>query len=343
MIMDDRVFLATNARGIVRAGCGDNGTWRVQTVLAGQDVRCLTSDPFRPEVVYAGTAAQGLFRSTDRGGTWQYVGGDGLQMRALAPSPHRAGLLYAGARPVSVYVSEDGGRQWRALDGMQRARRWYWFSPAEPPSLTPYVQALSVSPTDPDVIIAGIEAGAVLRSEDGGRTWSGHRPGADRDCHTLTFHVADGAWVYEGGGGGPAVSRDGGRRWDHSRSGMDGRYCWACAADPERPEVWYVSASPMFKFPSLSFVPQAHKDGEAEAAIYRSSGGAAWEKLAGGLPQPLDYMAYGLVTDRARPGHLYAGLANGDVWHSTDYGDSWSQLPFNLGGIHRTMILLPGG
>jgi hypothetical protein len=49
-------------------------------------------------------------------------------------------------------------------------------------------------------------------------------------------------------------------------------------------------------------------------------------------------MAYGLLTDPDAPGHLYAGLANGDVWHSADYGDSWEILPFNLGGIHQTLI-----
>ena len=50
-------------------------------------------------------------------------------------------------------------------------------------------------------------------------------------------------------------------------------------------------------------------------------------------------MAYALVTDPAAPGHLYAGLSNGDVWHSTDHGDRWAPLPFNLGGIRRTLIL----
>lgn len=54
---------------------------------------------------------------------------------------------------------------------------------------------------------AGIELGAVVRSEDGGRTWSGHRHGALRDCHSLTFHHSHAQWVYEAGGtgGGAAV------------------------------------------------------------------------------------------------------------------------------------------
>ena len=71
-----------------------------------------------------------------------------------------------------------------------------------------------------------------------------------------------------------------------------------------------------------------------------SSGGAPWERLGGGLPQPLDYMAYALVTDPGAAGHLYAGLASGHVWHSADYGDSWQRLPFQFDGIQRAMIII---
>lgn len=28
-----------------------------------------------------------------------------------------------------------------------------------------------------------------------------------------------------------------------------------------------------------------------------------------------------LLTDPAAPGHVYAGLSHGEIWHSTDYGD----------------------
>ncbi len=47
-----------------------------------------------------------------------------------------------------------------------------------------------------------------------------------------------------------------------------------------------------------------------------------------------------LLTDPAAPGHVYAGLSSGDVWHSADHGDTWQQLPFNLTGIHRSLVML---
>ena len=200
--------------------------------------------------------------------------------------------------------------------------------------------ALTISPAEPDVILAGIELGGVLRSEDGGHTWSRHRPGAERDCHSLKFHPTNGSWVYQGGGGGPALSQDGGRTWRKPKAGIGSKYGWMVAADPQQPEVWYFSAS---NFPKLwrgEFIPPAHNDGRANAHIYRSVGGAPWEQLGGGLPEPLDYMAYALITDHSTSGHVYAGMSNGEVWHSANYGDVWKKLPFNMGGIHHTMIMI---
>src|SRR5262249_22940555 len=162
------------------------------------------------------------------------------------------------------------------------------FSPAETP-FTAYVQAIALSPTDPWTMVVGVEAGAVVQSRDGGQSWSDHRRGALRDCHSLTFHVASGEWVYEGGGtgAGVSVSRDAGTSWMQPGEGLDRHYGWAVAADPAHPEVWYASVA----YSALS----AHRENHAGAVIARSVGGASWEPLSGGLPQPLNHMPYALV------------------------------------------------
>lgn len=338
--MNGKTFLATNGSGLARAGYA-GGRWSVQQLLAGQPVTCLSADPLRPSVVYAGTQGSGVLRSDDKGQTWRPAGLAGQVVKAVAASPIEPGVLYAGTKPALVYASRDGGSNWAELTAFRRVRAFWWFSPAEPP-FSAYVQAIALSPSDPKVIVVGIEAGAVLRSADGGQTWQGHRPGALRDCHSLTFHARQGDWVYEGGGSGAgaACSRDGGRTWRQPRRGLDRHYGWAVAADPAQPEVWYAALSPSaFK---------AHGDGKAQAHIFRSAGGAPWQKLAlstaeeigSGFPQPLAHMPYALLTDAAAPGHVYAGLSSGDVWHSTDHGEAWTQLPFNLGGIHRSLIMV---
>jgi hypothetical protein len=66
-----------------------------------------------------------------------------------------------------------------------------------------------------------------------------------RDPHSLAFHGAEGAFAYEAGGTGPAVSRDGGVSWERAREGdRPALLLVAVAADPADPERLYVSASP---------------------------------------------------------------------------------------------------
>ena len=332
--MSVKAFLATTRRGVASATLERNDTWLVETLLPERDVRCLAVDPLNQAVVYAGTQGYGVLRSGDRGKTWHQVGLAGHVVKAVAASPTVPGTIFAGTKPARLFVSRDGGASWEELRSFRRIRsRWLWFSPAEAP-FTAYVQAIALSPTDPRTLLVGVEAGAVVRSQDGGESWTDHRRGALRDCHSLTFHVTRGDWVYEGGGtgAGVSVSRDAGKSWIQPGDGLDRHYGWAVAADPVRPEVWYTSLS----YGALS----AHRENHAGAVIARSVGGAAWEALSGGLPQPLNHMPYALLTDPTAPGHVYAGFSNGEVWHTSDHGENWRQLPLRLGGVQRSMVLL---
>jgi len=330
MDSSEHVFLAIDNRRVVRAACrGDE--WQVEIVLDGSSPVTLATDPNRPEVVYAGTQGNGVYRSTDRGRSWSHLGLAGKVVKSIAVSPHDSNVIYAGVKPAAVFKSTDGGVHWVELAGFRRVRnRWWWFSPAEPP-FQAYVNGLAVSPDEPDVVLAGIELGALVRSADGGRTWSPHLRGAIRDCHWLRFHDGDGRWVYEAGGtgGGAAVSRDGGRTWRQPKAGLARKYGVACAADPAQPEVWYAALAPG---------PRRAYGREAEAYLYRASGGADWEPI-GWEPHPMSAMPRALVTLPGAPGHLYVGTTYGDVWRTTDYGDSWQRLPFDLGGALSLVIM----
>jgi photosystem II stability/assembly factor-like uncharacterized protein len=162
-------------------------------------------------------------------------------------------------------------------------------------------------------VLAGIELGGLMRSEDGGESWADHAFGAQRDVHALAWHARVSEYAYEAGGGGAAWSRDGGQTWRRADEGRDRHYTWALAVDKEDPELWYVSAAPSAR--------NAHSRDNAQACIYRWSGAGPWKRLSGGLPQLFNNMPYALLDTGE---WLLAGLENGEIYASNDKGESWS-------------------
>ncbi|MFP3853940.1 MAG: hypothetical protein ACLFWD_06570 [Anaerolineales bacterium] len=325
--MNPRTIVACSGGSLGRALEGADGRWQVEEKLEHVKVLSLAQNP---NALYAGTDKDGLWVSVDRGDSWRQLGLKGEIIKSLAVSPHDPKILYAGTKPARMHKSQDGGESWHELDGFRRIpNRWWWFSPAEPPDLRAYVIEISISPADPEVLLAGVEFGAVVRSEDGGATWSRHRPGALRDCHSLKFHHQDSMWAYQAGHGGLSLSREGGQRWEKRSQGLAARYGIVCAADPMQREIWYgcVGTGPMNAFGD-----------DPEVYLYRSEDNG-WKPI-GWQEHPLTETPTALVTLPGAAGELYAGLQRGSVLHSTDYGESWSRLPLNLGGIWHHMIVL---
>jgi hypothetical protein len=305
--------------------------WQVQPRLNHLHVTCLAQDARQPNRALAGTDRDGIWLSRDYGDNWEPLGLTTERIRSLAISPHDPGTIYVGTKPAFMFKSRDGGKSWQELEGFRRIpNRWWWFSPAEPPERAAYVMRIALSPQDPDCLLAGIEFGAVVLSTDGGLTWSRHRRGSLRDCHSLSFHQRDASYVYEAGGGGLSMSQDGGHSWQKQNRGVAKRYGITCAADPEDPQIWYgcVGSSPGNAFGS-----------DPSVYLYRRHGND-WQPI-GWQPHPLNETPTVLLTVPGEAGHLYAGLQRGSVMHSSDYGETWRRLPLNLEGIWLHMLVLP--
>jgi hypothetical protein len=315
-----RIYAATGD-GIARLDeAGD--AWEVELSLTGSGAQCLALDPVDPDTVYAGLREGGVRRTTDGGRSWVDCALPAPGVFSLAVSA-ADGAVYAGTEPSALYRSDDRGETWRELKSLlELPSRPTWSFPPRP--WTSHVRWIAPSPHDANVLLAGIELGGLMRSADGGETWVDHRPGAQRDVHSLAWHPRATGRAYEAGGGGTAWSDDAGETWQRADEGRDRNYTWSVAVDPDDPELWYVSAS--------TGPHAAHGRGDPQAKIYRRREDR-WSALDGGLPEPLTAMPYALV---AVEGGLVAGLADGEIWGSADHGDTWQA--YNLQGDPLTEL-----
>lgn len=83
-----------------------------------QWIRFIALDPSSASIVYVGVVALGLFKSTDRGTSWDEVdtGLPSKDIESLAIDPTASSVLYAGMHNDGVYLSRNGGQTWTPPD-----------------------------------------------------------------------------------------------------------------------------------------------------------------------------------------------------------------------------------
>lgn len=305
-----RLYVATGARvGILDPNADGEPSW----ALEGSGGQCVAVDPADPDVAYVGCRGQGLVRTADGGRSWERLALPERDVFSVAVSP-ADGAVYVGTEPSRLFRSRDqcaGFEELTALQGIPSRPEWSF----PPRPWTSHVRWIAPHPRRSERLLVGIELGGLMYTDDGGESFTDHRPGAQRDVHALAWHPVDERRAYEAGGGGAAWSHDGGLTWEPADEGRDHRYVWAVAPDPEEPDCWFVSAAPG--------PMQAHGPEPARAAIYRWRGRGPWERLAGGLPDPLDSLPYALS---AIGPDLFAGLGDGRIYRSRDQGSTWEPL-----------------
>lgn len=113
-----------------------------------------------------------------------------------------------------------------------------------------------------------IEAGALVTSPDGGRTWRDRMPGGPYDTHQLAIHPERPDWLRAAAGDGYFESPDGGATWASPQVGLGAGYLVSAAIDPGDPEVVVVSAA--------SGPYSAYMAGRADGRLYRRAGQGRW-------------------------------------------------------------------
>lgn len=192
-------------------------------------------------------AAQKLFRTNDRGNSWECISEDLTRKVernklpvmgkvwsvdavaknrstsifgncvSLVESPKLEGLIYVGSDDGVISITEDGGKNWRRVD---------LFSGI--PEMT-YVSFLWASQHDPDVVYAAFDNHKMgdfkpylLKSSDRGKTWKSIA--GDLPNRNIVYHIVDDHekpdLLFAGTEFGVFFTPDGGEKWIQLKGGV---------------------------------------------------------------------------------------------------------------------------
>ncbi|TVL93281.1 sialidase family protein [Streptomyces sp. SAJ15] len=304
---------------------------RVPRLLAGAD-----SSHWGPSV----------FRSDDLGASWQEAprpavrfpretGASLERVWQLQPAAEAApDVVYAGTQPGALFRSDDGGETFAFV-------RPLWDHPQRPEWGEGFggqaVHTVVTDPRDPRVLLVAVSAGGVYRSLDGEADWEPSNTGIQAEflperypefgqcVHKVARDAADPDRLYLQNHGGVYRSDDSGASWTEIGAGLPADFGFAVATHPRRGGVAYV-------FPVIDGsdrYPPGYR-----CRVYRTEdAGASWSELSTGLPAGDHYgvvLRDALRTDDADPVGVYFGNRNGEVYASSDEGDSWRQLAAHL-------------
>jgi photosystem II stability/assembly factor-like uncharacterized protein len=195
-------------------------------------------------------------------------------------------------------------------------------------------------PTDPDRLYVAISAAGVFRTTDGGRTWqpinrglrSGEIPDADQEVghcvHRIDLHPADPDVLYMQKHWDVMRSDDGGDSWHEVSGNLPTDFGFVVAVHAHEPRTVYV-------VPITS--DELHYPPDGRLRVFRSrSGGDDWAPLTEGLPQDHCYVNVlrdALAVDQHESCGVYFGTTGGQVYCSSDSGDTWRPIVRDLPAV----------
>lgn len=281
--------------------------------------------PGRPgPVLLAGTYGEGLHRSEDGGQTWGLVEGmPAPAARTIRPDPLIAGALLCGTEPARLFRSDDGGATWSELAGISSLPAHAgWFLPYSPRAGA--LRNVDTVPGESGHILASVEVGGMLRSTDGGQTWSIEEIAGNDDIHQVAGDPERPGRVWASLGyaalptrvrhpedrhlGGVARSDDSGRTWsllhtDYTRSTI-----------------------PVPRAPGTVVSGPAPRVGEAGRIVVSTDGGESWQPASDGIDTPMADMVELFVP--APDGSVFAVCSGGRLLRAEPDRWRWaSALP----------------
>jgi photosystem II stability/assembly factor-like uncharacterized protein len=306
-----------------------------------------------------------VFRSTDLGRTWAeasrppaFAPGDahGRALRSviwLTPSPaDPAGTWYAGGSPQGLFRSDDAGDTWEPVSGWNDHPRWADWAEWPDTEGTPdgsMLHSVIVDPRDPQHLYIGLSGGGVFESSDGGADWAPLNAGcaADflpepfpeygHDPHTVRLHPLRPDRLYQQNHCGIYRLDRPGTTWERIGDNMPrevGDIGFPIELHPRDPDTAWV-----FPMDGTDVWPRTSPDGRPAAYVTRDAG-ASWTRQDKGLPARgwLTVKRQAMTLDDRDPVGVYFGTTGGEVWGSTDEGDTWALLTAHLPEIYSVEL-----
>ena len=298
------VVLAGTAVGLVDVAAG------AAVDLAGHDV----------------SAVRGGWALVDRRQVVRLVTGGGAGAAEGAPAPDWAALTCVAAAPDdptgAALVGTAGAHLLRAAAAWERLETFEhadgrpdWYTPWGGP---PDVRSMSTAPDG--TVLVNVHVGGILRSTDGGASWS---PTIDIDADVHEVVTLDGGRAVAACAEGLATSDDGGATWTVHDEGLHATYARSVAVAGETVLVG-VSAGP---------------DGGRAAVCRRPlTGDAPLERCREGLPDDLGGNIDTFCLAGAPDGTAAFATADGRVFVSADEGATWEQAGERLPAVRCLVV-----
>jgi photosystem II stability/assembly factor-like uncharacterized protein len=255
----------------------------------------------------------------------------------LEPSHTDPNLVYAGVEDAALFKSTDGGQNWQELSGLRghgTGPKW------QPGAGGMCLHTIILDKKNPNRIYIAISAAGAFRSDDAGKTWkpinqglvSQYIPDPKAEVGHCVHHVAmhpskpDSLFMQKHWD--VMRSDNAGDLWHEVSGNLPTDFGFVIDVHSHEPETIYVAP---IKSDGEHFVP------EGKLRIYRSkSGGNEWEALTKGLPQSdcyVNILRDAMAVDSLDSCGVYFGTTGGQVYASSNAGDSWAPIVRDLPAV----------
>jgi photosystem II stability/assembly factor-like uncharacterized protein len=229
---------------------------------------------------------------------------DGMPIWSIAIDPADTRTIFVGVKPAALFRSHDGGSSWAKLP-VRMAQECH----IGPPMVT----RLMVDPQDHRTVWAGVEVDGVYRSLDGGDTWTHVEGGVHPDIHGMAICLGEPKKVLASTPREIFCTTDMGESWQSvvKTDRFPLPYSRGIAVKPDDPNVIFAAIGD-------SAIGST-------GAIQRSTdGGKTWETRP--LPVEPNSNIWAVATSPENPDLVLASSLFGEIYRSSDAGDSWLKL-----------------